>query len=76
MNFDVFPIIKTTGEKTLIYIHDQNHIFRVVMEHDILSFIIPLCSNELRILNPYRGCSIRAIPAPFDVTRCALLCRR
>ena len=39
-------------------------------------FIITLCSNELRLLNPYRGCSIRAIPARFDVIRCALLCRR
>ena len=31
--------------------------------------IIPLCSNELRILNPYRGCSIGAIPARFDSAR-------
>ena len=39
-------------------------------------FIIPLWTYKLRILNPYRVCSIHAIPAPFDVTRCALLCRR
>ena len=36
-------------------------------EHQrVHSFIIPLCSNELRILNPYWGCSIREIPASFD----------
>ena len=28
-------------------------------------FIIPLCPNELRILNPYRGCSIHADPCPL-----------
>ena len=28
-------------------------------------FIIPLCSNELRILNPYRECSIHADPGPL-----------
>ena len=30
-------------------------------------FIIPLCSNKLRILNLYRGCSIRVIPALSDL---------
>ena len=45
-------------------------------------FIIPLCSNKLQILNPYRGCSNRLFrPALtwrecFYVTRCALLRRR
>ena len=29
-------------------------------------FIIPLCPNELRILNSYRVCSICEIPASFD----------
>ena len=38
--------------------------------------IIPLCSNELRILDPCQWCSIREIPAPFDVIRYALLYRR
>ena len=27
--------------------------------------IIPLCSNVLRLLNPYRGCSIHADPGPL-----------
>ena len=27
-----------------------------------LHLIIPLCPNELRLLNPYRGCSIHATP--------------
>ena len=31
-----------------------------------LSIIIPLCSNDLRLLNPYRGGSIRVIPALSD----------
>ena len=31
----------------------------------ILDLIIPLCLNELRILNPYRGCSIHADPGPL-----------
>ena len=29
--------------------------------------IIPQCSYTLRILNPYRGCSIHAIAARFDM---------
>ena len=32
----------------------------------VLGIIIPLCPNELRILNPYKGCSVSEIPASFD----------
>ena len=51
-----------------------NCIWGFLFTNHIHNFIIPLCSNKLRILHLYRGCSICAIPALFDVTR-SLSCR-